>query len=94
MISLRIKVSCNRCRKQVEKINTREVSPKKYECFDCFKSQRPKNPDKTSTPLKYDLYCERCRYKFTSSQRVCPYCNESDYLDVSGPSADELLGSV
>ncbi len=91
MISLRVKVKCSHCGKQVEKLEAREISPRNYECFDCFKSQRPRNPDQTASALKYNLYCERCRYKFQSARKVCPYCNASDYLEVAGPSADELL---
>ncbi len=94
MISLRIKVNCSTCGKKVDKLETRQLDSQKHECFGCFKAQRPRHPDQTASLLRYNLYCERCRYKFTSARRICPYCNESDYLDVSGPSADELLGSV
>lgn len=99
MISLKIKVHCADCGQQVEKLEARALTSSsagsageaRYQCFDCFKRARPKNPDKNSTSLKFNLYCERCRYKFTSARQVCPYCNESDYLEVSGPSAEELL---
>ena len=99
---LKIKVKCHRCNEEIDKLDARPMESngptKQYECFPCFKkynlSDSPRVKKRTSSGNgKYDLFCEKCRYKFSSRKIVCPYCDKSDHLIKSPDNILELLDS-
>ncbi|HLC81793.1 MAG TPA: hypothetical protein VJH68_03985 [Candidatus Nanoarchaeia archaeon] len=79
MVLLRIPVECHYCRTSIERRNALAVKNTEnlqlFQCFSCFRQNLIKTGGVAG---KADLYCERCRYKFTSSKLRCPYCNQFD----------------
>ena len=97
MPTLKVKVACSKCGEKVEKTDSREVGKNTtgpiYECFPCFKKKRARQPGSfQENSVKYNLYCERCKYKFTSARKICPYCNSEQHLEASELTATDLLG--
>jgi hypothetical protein len=79
MVILRIPVECHFCSSKIEKRNAlivkNPINDKIFQCFSCFR----RNLEKSSKePEKVELYCERCKYKFSSTKLRCPYCNQFD----------------
>ncbi|MBS3140489.1 hypothetical protein J4479_05825 [Candidatus Woesearchaeota archaeon] len=78
MTLLRIPVECHYCKTNIERRNALTVknteNKQLFQCFSCFRQ----NLTRAGAPGKANLYCERCRYKFTSSKLRCPYCNQFD----------------
>ena len=96
MVLLRVKVTCQRCKKRVEKLQTRALASAlgetTYECFECFKRERtPRWGTDEGIKMRRDMFCQRCRYKFSSVTAICPYCNQSDALEAGNLTADDLL---
>ena len=92
MVLLRIPVECHHCKKQIEKRTALFVkNPENeqiFQCFTCFRSNLKRtNLDKE----KIDLYCERCRYKFTSNKLRCPYCNQFDAVVKGDVTVKDLI---
>ncbi len=77
-------------------METRQVAASgkepKYECFECFRKTKPRGAATGREEARYTLFCERCRYKFTSARKLCPYCNDSSHLETTVITADELIG--
>lgn len=95
MIILPTRVYCYRCRKTVEKSETRYVGmlgrEERFECFNCFKKDRTVPWKAEETGERLELYCERCRYKFYSKKLFCPYCNQGDMIMKGNISVNDLL---
>ncbi len=96
MVLLRVKVSCTKCKRRVDKIETRAMTSSMgvttHECFDCFKKARtPRWGNDEGIKMKREMYCQRCRYRFSSVVKICPYCNESDYLESGKIDVTDLL---
>lgn len=91
MVEIRARVSCNRCNNPVDKTQAILVDfPQKrnvYECYECFKLRKSGGANKQ----KQDFYCERCKYKFFSNKKVCPYCGRLDKVISGSFSLHELL---
>ena len=96
MSNLRVNVNCFKCGEEVEKNAARPIEAvnkeARYECFTCFRS------DKTEPwgfgdeiQEKKELYCERCRYKFSSKISMCPYCNKQDQVVPGEVTVRDLL---
>ena len=97
---LRIKVECHRCKNVVDKLDARELSisltrTPRYECFTCFRKfshiSQGNELVGASQAEKQQLYCGKCRYKFSSIKFVCPYCGESDNLMRSNMSIQDII---
>lgn len=96
MVLLRVKVSCTKCKRRVEKLEARTMTSSlgetSYECFDCFKKARtPRWGSSEGIKMTREMFCQKCRYKFKSSVPICPYCNESDYLESGKLTVQDLL---
>lgn len=96
MVVLKVKVKCVHCNAEVEKLDARKVTPslseQRYECFSCFKRNKPLVwgfGDRVQQ--KHEYYCERCKYKFSSKSALCPYCSKGDRLTSGKISAKDLL---
>lgn len=92
------RVYCFRCKKSVEKTDTRFIGTvrkeDRYECLPCLKRNKssPWSVRLEEGPMeKIDLYCERCRYKFSSRALMCPYCNQADMLIRGNITVKDLL---
>lgn len=91
MVLLRVSVQCFRCgipadRSQV--LESRNTSGDlKFECYDCYKRKQLTS----SEAKKVGHYCERCRYKFTSRNNICPYCSKNDCVITGKVSVNDLL---
>ena len=93
------KVNCYSCNESVSKSNTRLFNlygkGNVYECFGCFKGNKGGIPhilSQSKEKQKQNLFCNQCRYKFSSRKAVCPYCGKSSNLVVSNVTAVDLLG--
>ena len=97
---LKVKVPCYRCHEEVDKLQARQLDPssatKKYECFDCFKkfNLTPSVVRRAGSGAGYKLYCERCKYKFTSNKNLCPYCSKADYVVKRPDDVLELVDNL
>lgn len=92
------RVYCFRCKKSVEKTDTRYIGTvrkeERYECNSCLKRNKGSPwsiPLEDGPAKKLDLYCERCRYKFSSKALMCPYCNQADMLMRGNITVKDLL---
>lgn len=90
MIRLRLQVDCLMCADAVDKNMAIAYGPEKYVCFDCYKQKKSLLTAK-GYDEKIQLYCERCRYKFTSKRFSCPYCSKADKVGKANISVQELL---
>ena len=96
MALLRIRVKCFHCNKEVseaEALPVKSVTNKtRYNCYLCYQKHKT-HPwgfgDKI--PVKKELYCERCRYKFISKKEICPYCNKEDLVMGANVTVKDLL---
>lgn len=89
-------VKCFRCNTLVEKgsaIILRSVSKKpRYSCYGCYvKQKRFTWGFGDEIPVKKELFCERCKYKFTSKRPGCPFCSKSDRVIESNITVKDLL---
>ncbi len=97
MAILQKKVKCSICGTLVPLTATRLVDPlslnKSYECHSCFKDKKtsPLSRNLGQKPIKKELFCSYCKYKFTSSRKVCPYCGKAEYLVPSNLKAVDFL---
>lgn|SRR3989344_254854 len=97
---LKVKVPCYRCHEEVDKLQARQLdSPsgtKRYECFSCFKkfNLTPSVARRAGSGTGFKLYCERCRYKFTSHKVLCPYCSKADYVVKRPDDVLELVDNL
>lgn len=98
MVLLNNRVYCFRCKKSVEKTDSKYIgtvrTEERFECNSCLKRNRasPWSVNLESAPAqKIDLYCERCRYKFSSKALMCPYCNQADMLMRGDITVKDLL---
>lgn len=95
MAVLKLKVRCYRCNKEVDKNEARPMpsldKQGRYECFPCFKKTSMAKKPKPNTEKRYDLFCDRCRYKFSSKTLICPYCNKDDQLHKGKVTAYDLV---
>ena len=97
VVVLRVNVTCHKCKKQVAKLETRQLKSNpdtpKYECFECFKMVHPNRAMLNHEPVrvKRNFYCERCRYSFASKVPECPYCAKDDCLESGSISIHDLL---
>jgi len=93
MATLRLTADCFRCGKNFEQKEMRKVPSltdnKRFECFSCFRNY--KYAVKMSRARKLTLYCERCKFKFSSRGRTCLYCNKSDSVVRGNITASDLL---
>ncbi len=92
---LKLKVRCYKCNKEVDKLEAKEVpsigTMARYECFPCFKKVAQAKRPKANTERRFDLFCDRCRYKFSSKTIMCPYCNKDDQLHKGKVTAFDLV---
>ncbi len=96
---LDVKVTCYSCQESVSKRNTRLFNMfgrgNVFECFTCFRGNKggiPHTLSESKKKAKQDLFCNQCRYKFSSKRAVCPYCGNSDNLVESNVTTVDLLG--
>lgn len=96
--NLRVGVRCFRCYRNVGKNQAREVvclsKEPRYECFDCFKRNKrdPLLSGIEKPAEKQEYLCGRCKYKFSSKKRVCPYCGNIERIEqVSGVTVYDLI---
>lgn len=91
MVILRIPVECIYCNKNIDKRTALFVknsqSRNLYQCDNCFKE----NSERRANSEKVSLYCEGCRYKFTSRKAVCPYCNKYDSVVKTDIKISDLI---
>lgn len=96
MVQILEQVQCFHCGKKVNKTSTRLVRDvnniPQPECFSCFMVFKSPAWQKTiQLKERYELYCERCRYKFYSKKLLCPYCNNSDFICKGNLSIHDLV---
>ncbi|MDP3990296.1 MAG: hypothetical protein Q8Q01_03760 [archaeon] len=95
MVSLRVPVQCFRCRTLADKsqvLESKSVSGDlRFECYDCYKRKRTPLLAVESEAKKKGHYCERCRYKFTARNSICPYCSKDDQVITGKVTVEDLL---
>ena len=91
MSILRIPVECHFCKTHIEQKNALTVknfeNKQIFQCFSCFRE----NLVRAGPSGKVNLYCERCKYKFSSAKLRCPYCNQFDAVTKADVTMKDLI---
>ena len=96
MGNLRITVNCIRCKEEVDKNQTlmtrTSANEPRYECYRCYKNGKSApTGGKGEMKQKINMYCERCRYRFSSKNSTCPYCSKNDKITSANVTIQDLL---
>ncbi len=99
MVIVRARVTCDHCKKFVDRSETRylflHTGEKIYECFHCYKRNPTGNwSSEELNVVKRELYCERCKYRFKAKVAICPYCSKGDKIESGNISVKDLVGDV
>ncbi|HLC52638.1 MAG TPA: hypothetical protein VJI98_05325 [Candidatus Nanoarchaeia archaeon] len=93
MVILRIPVECVYCKKQIDKrtaLFVKNLQNKNlYQCSICFGNNSRTIESKDIKTIS--LYCEKCKYKFTSKKAICPYCNRFDTVMKTDIKISDLI---
>ena len=91
------KVQCFGCGKAVDKSGTftslNASKELRYQCPSCYLRNKDDllGDNKAQAPLKRELFCARCKYKFKAKSMLCPYCSKEDQVVEQVHSVKELL---
>ena len=79
------------CDQSIQKIDSVLIDAANVQraCYPCFKNN--KMLFKIQQGFKQEMYCERCKYKFSSKSLVCPYCSKGDRIVKGNMTVRDIL---